>query len=286
MELNIDNITFIIVCFKSEKVIYDCLNSLPSNSKKIIIENSNNINLKKDLELKYDNIEVVINNNQGMGSSNNVGIAKANSEFVYILNPDAKFQKDTLSKLAIGLRSINDFAIVSPINSNPQYPNYKIFKKQKNINENIISVDTIDGFSMLINMNKFKNKKLFDENIFLYLENDDLCILAKNLGNNIYIIKNSIIDHIGSSSSDFENNKKFDYLRNWHWMWSKFYYNKKHFGYTIAMVRTSINLFSAAIKYLLYLIIFDKHKREIYKMRLCGLLSSMVGKKSSLRLDD
>ena len=286
MELNIDKITFIIVCFKSEKVIYDCLDSLPKNSKKIIVENSNNTHLKNDLIKKYDNIEVIINDNQGMGAANNVGIAKSATDFVYILNPDTRFQENTFNQIIENVKLINDFAILSPLCSNLEYPNYKIFKKQKNINENIISVDTIDGFSMLINMNKFKNKKLFDENIFLYLENDDLCILAKNLGNNIYIIKNSIIDHIGSSSSDFENNKKFDYLRNWHWMWSKFYYNKKHFGYTIAMVRTSINLFSAAIKYLLYLIIFDKHKREIYKMRLCGLLSSMVGKKSSLRLDD
>ena len=286
MELNIDKITFIIVCFKSEKVIYDCLDSLPKNSKKIIVENSKNTHLKNDLIKKYDNIEVIINDNQGMGAANNVGIAKSATDFVYVLNPDTRFQENTFNQIIENVKLINDFAILSPLSSNLEYPNYKIFKKQKNINENIISVDTIDGFSMLINMNKFKNKKLFDENIFLYLENDDLCILAKNLGNNIYIIKNSIIDHIGSSSSDFENNKKFDYLRNWHWMWSKFYYNKKHFGYTIAMVRTSINLFSAAIKYLLYLIIFDKHKREIYKMRLCGLLSSMVGKKSSLRLDD
>jgi len=286
MELNIDKITFIIVCFKSEKVIYDCLDSLPKNSKKIIVENSKNTHLKNDLIKKYDNIEVIINDNQGMGAANNVGIAMSKTDFVYILNPDTRFQENTFNQIIENVKLINDFAILSPLCSNLEYPNYKIFKKQKNINENIISVDTIDGFSMLINMNKFKNKKLFDENIFLYLENDDLCILAKNLGNNIYIIKNSIIDHIGSSSSDFENNKKFDYLRNWHWMWSKFYYNKKHFGYTIAMVRTSINLFSAAIKYLLYLIIFDKHKREIYKMRLCGLLSSMVGKKSSLRLDD
>ena len=256
MELNIDKITFIIVCFKSEKVIYDCLDSLPKNSKKIIVENSNNTHLKNDLIKKYDNIEVIINDNQGMGAANNVGIAKSATDFVYVLNPDTRFQENTFNQIIENVKLINDFAILSPLCSNLEYPNYKIFKKQKNINENIISVDTIDGFSMLINMNKFKNKKLFDENIFLYLENDDLCILAKNLGNNIYIIKNSIIDHIGSSSSDFENNKKFDYLRNWHWMWSKFYYNKKHFGYTIAMVRTSINLFSAAIKYLLYLINF------------------------------
>ena len=74
MDLNINNITFVIVCFKSDKIIRSCLNSLPLNSKKIIIENSNNIDLKKDLENKYDNIVVVLNENTGMGASNNLGI--------------------------------------------------------------------------------------------------------------------------------------------------------------------------------------------------------------------
>jgi len=74
MDLNINNVTFIIVCFKSDKIIHKCLNSLPLNSKKIIIENSNNIDLKKDLENKYDNIVVVLNENTGMGASNNLGI--------------------------------------------------------------------------------------------------------------------------------------------------------------------------------------------------------------------
>ena len=58
MEINLNNITFIIVSFKSEKIIDECLKSLPKNSKIIVIENSNNYNLKKSLELKYDNIEV------------------------------------------------------------------------------------------------------------------------------------------------------------------------------------------------------------------------------------
>ena len=76
MDLNLKNITFIIVCFRSENVIYNCLNSLPKNSNKIIIENSRDINLKKDLETKYDNIEVILNDNLGMGSSNNIGILR------------------------------------------------------------------------------------------------------------------------------------------------------------------------------------------------------------------
>ena len=117
MNLNIENITFIIVTFKSEKVIYDCIDSLPKHSKKIIIENSKNINLKIDLELKYDNIEVLLSENLGMGASNNIGIKKANTQFVYILNPDVIFEETTFERLTISSKSIKDFAIISPIHN-------------------------------------------------------------------------------------------------------------------------------------------------------------------------
>ena len=83
MELNLNNITFIIVSFKSEDIIHNCLKSLPSESKKIVIENSKNINLLREIELKYDNIEVVLNENLGMGASNNIGITMSKTDFVY-----------------------------------------------------------------------------------------------------------------------------------------------------------------------------------------------------------
>ena len=175
MEINLNNITFIIVSFKSENVIYNCIDSLPKQSKKIIIENSKNIKLKKDLELKYDNIEVVMNDNTGMGASNNLGISMSNTEFVYILNPDTKFTTNTFKNLIETSKTLNDFAILSPICSDKNLPNYKIFQNYGKNKNDILEVDTIDGFSMLINKSKF-NGNYFDENFFLYLENDDLCL--------------------------------------------------------------------------------------------------------------
>ena len=47
MNLNLKDITFIVVTYKSDNIIQKCLNTLPSESQKIIVENSNNINLKK-----------------------------------------------------------------------------------------------------------------------------------------------------------------------------------------------------------------------------------------------
>ena len=284
MKLEINNVTFIIVCFKSENVIYSCLNSLPKNSKKIVIENSKNIKLKKEIELKYDNIEVVINDNLGMGASNNIGILRSDTEFVYILNPDTKFHEKTFENLVQAANTIEDFAIISPLCSDDRFPNYKIFKKKNFINNDIIEVDVVDGFSMLLNKKKF-NKFFFDENIFLYLENDDICLRAKKDNQKIYIVKNALIDHMGASSSNIKDINKFEYLRNWHWMWSKFYFNKKHSGFLISTIKIFPSFISATIKYIIYLILFKNHKKNIYKMRLLGIISAFIGKKSFYRIN-
>ena len=285
MNLNLNNVTFIIVSFKSEKVIYDCLDSLPNSSNKIIIDNSKDIHLKKDLEIKYDNIEVILNENLGMGASNNIGIKRSKTQFAYILNPDITFESNSFSKLVDSVKKLNDFAIISPMNSDLNFPNYKKNSKKDIFDEDIIEVDTIDGFSMLINKEKFKNNNFFDENFFLYLENDDLCLRMKKSNEKLFIIKNSLINHLGASSSSNHQLKEIEYLRNWHWMWSKFYYNKKHYGFINAFFKIFNNLLSASIKFIYYLITLNPHKKKIYKMRISGLVNSIIGNKSYYRLN-
>ena len=81
MKLNSDDITFIIVTYQSEHIIKNCLDSLPKGSKKIIIENSSNINLYKELKAKYDNIEVIVSKNIGMGAGNNIGLKLCKTSF-------------------------------------------------------------------------------------------------------------------------------------------------------------------------------------------------------------
>ena len=282
MKLNLNDITFIIVTYQSESIIKNCLDSLPKESKKIIIENSNNINLGKELKNKYDNIEVILSNNIGMGAGNNIGLKACKTSYAYVLNPDTKFHNDTLKNLIETLNHVNDFTLASPINDDENYPNYKKSNSSIKTNNNILSVKSIDGFSMLFNLKKFKDQNFFDENIFLYLENDDLCLRIKNKNEMIYLITNSFINHKGSISKS----ERLEYLRNWHWMWSKFYFNKKHYGFFLAISKISMNFISASLKYLFYLLLFNSHKKKIYKMRVFGIYSSVLGKKSSFRIED
>ena len=49
-----------------------------------------------------------------------------NTQFAYILNPDVTFQKDTFDNLSKSCLDISDFAIISPLHGDKNYPNYKI----------------------------------------------------------------------------------------------------------------------------------------------------------------
>ena len=96
MTLSLNNLTFIIVTFKSEHIIYDCIESLPVNSNIIIVENSNNCELKEDLEKKYPKIKVIVQGNSGMGSANNKGIRLCETDYAFVINPDVKFYKNII----------------------------------------------------------------------------------------------------------------------------------------------------------------------------------------------
>ena len=267
--------TFIITTFRSEKLINECLKDLPKKNRKIIIENSGNENLKKTIEKNFDNTECfLMSENLGYGRANNFGIIKSNTDYVFIINPDTKVTNDKFEKIVSYLNN-QDFAIAAPqiVERN------KIYKQNKE-NSNVKKVDQVPGMAMILNKKKFKNI-YFDENIFLYLEEIDLCKRMKEQGESILEI-NVEIDHLGGQSHgqfDFE----MENSRNWHWMWSKFYFYKKHHNYFYSLVKTFPNLLSSILKFIYYRLIGNEKKISQYKMRFLGLLNSYFLKKSYYR---
>ena len=284
MEFTSNNLTFVIVTFNSRKVIYNCLNSLPKDFHKIIIENSSDEELKKELEQNYDKTKVILSKNIGMGAGNNIGIIKSNTQYVYVLNPDVMLKQDTISNINNSISNLKNFAILSPVSDNPNYPNYSLnFGNSQKNDERIISdIKEIDGYSMIINKNHFNNKIFFDEKFFMYLENVDLCLRAKKNGGKLFIIANSKIHHLGARAVDDKFSKEIELSRNWHWMWSKVYFNKKYRGFLISILLGLISLVGIFLKYSFYLITFNK-KRSNYRMRMSGVINALLGKRSWYR---
>ena len=287
MEFTSNNLTFIIVTFKSRNVIFDCLNSLPKNFSKLIIENSSDQELKKEIEQNYVDTHVILSTNIGMGAGNNIGILKSKTDFVYILNPDVKFNENTFKFLNNSITNLKDFAILSPISDNLNYPNYKVETRTNissdELNKDLMPVSEIDGYSMIINKKYFSDKNYFDENFFMYLENVDLCLRAKKNNGKLFIAQKSKINHLGAKAVDEKFQEQIEYSRNWHWMWSKFYFNKKYKGILISLIIGLTSLLINSFKYFIYMLILNKIKKKTYLMRISGLWNSMIGKTSWYR---
>ena len=287
MSITRQNLSVIIVSYKSEHVIEDCINSIDREIEIIIVDNSNNDELKKKIESKYQNVRCILSKeNLGMGAGNNLGIKNVNKDFALILNPDVILESNSMKEIFTATSEINDFGIIAPISNKEKYPNY-ILKKGHDFDPiKPFKVKSVDGYAMFLNLKRLKklsNFNFFDENFFLYLENEDLCKRLTESNENIYIIPKSTINHLGGKAVDPKHTNEIEYLRNWHWMWSKFYFNKKHYGYLIALLKTLKNLVSAKIKFFYYLITLNTFKRKIYQMRLLGLVNSMIGKNSYYR---
>jgi GT2 family glycosyltransferase len=278
-------ITIIIVTFKSEKVIYKCLSSINNNYPVIIIENSNNKNFKKEIENKFSNVRCLLTGkNLGFGKANNIGLRLAKTKYVFLLNPDTVLEKDTLEELSNSADRIRNFALLAPIIKNSNELNYGFFNKKENNMKNYdnFEVDYIKGFAMFFNKNKFSQIGFFDENIFIYLEEIDLCKRLNFINEKIYMIPKAKIKHLGGKSHGEKFNLEMEISRNWHWMWSNFYYNKKHFG-VLKAYKVTILLFIKSILKMILFLFFNKKKFLINKARFLGLFNSFLGNKSFYR---
>ena len=275
------NVTFVIVSFRSDNIIEKCLESITLNSKVIVVENSKNTSIKNHLENKFSNVRVIISGeNLGYGRGNNLGISLVKTKYAFILNPDAYLDKNTLKELKNVKDILNEeFSILSP----------RIFDNKKNSNsldveeKNFIEVDFVKGFAMLLNLKKINFNEIFDRNFFLFLEEIDLCKRIKESGEKIYIACNSKIYHGVKASSG--NEFKIELCRNWHWMWSLYYYNFKHFGLFYAYKITLYKFISSLLKILLSILLMKKKKYLINKYRLLGLINAYKKKDSWLRPD-
>jgi len=279
--MNYKDITVGIVSFKSENVIFRCLKSIKKIKNIIIFDNSNDINLKNQISKRYPNIQFILSKkNLGYGVGNNKIFKFVKTKYFFILNPDTILMKNCIKNL---IKSINllksNFSILAPISS-PK--NYGYFEKKKNykFNKNLKKVDYVKGFALVVNKRKFKKNILFDKNFFLYLEEIDLCKRLCRIRENIYVCKNAKVHHYAAKSSNI--GFEFEKCRNWHWMWSKVYYDKKYLkNYDVLK-----NMLPKIISGLINCIVlwpFNFKKSILAYYRISGALNSLLGLPSSHR---
>lgn len=272
------DITIVLISYKSKDKIKNFVKKISKKFEIIIVENSQDSELKNEIQM-YDNINIYLKNNIGYGSAANFAKSKISSKYFLLCNPDLdNIDNHTIENF---YRFAENF-----------YPNFLSLGpsyEQKNIDKKNIykKKDKISGACMFFNSLSFDKLKGFDENIFLYFEEDDLCKRANKLKLFSYQLNEVFVEHkVGTSSSNINKieKNKIKELCLWHFIWSKFYFYKKHKGKILAIILFIPVLIRILFKIFLTKILFDRKNNRKYKIRLSGLISSILDKKSYKRI--
>ena len=89
------NFTVVIISFKAFHIIEKSISGIGKENQIIIIENSLDKDSKKKLESLYNNVKVIIpENNLGFGKALNLGLELSKNDFVINMVPDAILSKE------------------------------------------------------------------------------------------------------------------------------------------------------------------------------------------------
>lgn len=257
---NKTKISIIIVHYKNDKDLIECLDSLyhqkiNQSYEVIIVDNSENNSLQNILtNKKYRNLKYILSpKNLGYGAGMNLGVSYAKGEFVFILNPDVIFETNIISNLIKSFNKEKNIGIIAPLLYTTQgkimdqgareltpfralikysfidkiLPNNPISKhfwekhwKKNKLNE----VDNVPGTAFMIRKDLFEKIGGFDEKFFLYFEEFDLCKRVREAGYRIFIDSDLKLIHKWGTTTKLLKNKDEIFRK------SRFYFFKKHYG--------------------------------------------------------
>jgi GT2 family glycosyltransferase len=276
-------ISIIIVTYKSNDIIGECLSSISDYSQLqdqeyevIIVDNSPDSyvdELKRiiaDSELaniKFINSE----ENIGYGAGNNVGLRIAKGNVACIMNPDIRLIEPLFAytvscfnsnkelaligykqkggvNLSFYVRPERHFSLLSTLFT-------RVFNKFDLYFDNLFY---LSGALMFVSLEKFREIDLFDENYFLYLEEPDI--------SNRFLKRKYIIKFISNLSYchniDYSDRRDFNQFAFDAWFDSVKYYHKKfNHSFNIYILKKRIEY----ISYMVFLRIFRANNLEKYR---------------------
>ena len=294
-------LTIIIPTFYPGEIIKKCLATVPKESEICIIDNGNDKELEEIIKLTSLNIKHYKVGDVGLSKSFNYGVSKSKNETILITQPDVYFEKDTIKNLIGTLNFYSNTGIVAPlIYENGIYSKYdsldlslnkmgEVISKKRLKNKYIVPsgdfcVEAVNATAMIFKKSFIEHIRGWDENIYTYHEDIDLCVKARKYKYQIIKSSKALVHHVGFGSHKKENKEKAERLRNWHYCWSSLYFKNKYSSKTNFAFFYLEKLIKYSFKTILNFLIFRRKKFILNFMRLRACFNYLLIKKSSYRV--
>ncbi|MFC1651577.1 glycosyltransferase family 2 protein [Patescibacteria group bacterium] len=241
--------------------LFTTTKQLPSSKLEIIVVDNNSEDKSTEMvKEKFPKVKLIESKiNLGFGGGNNEGAKKATGDYLLFLNSDTIVLHQAIKKIlwyleerSVGIMIpkllLEDRKTVQSglINYKPTVPKmilekpFKLFKSSvlkvnwlRKIAQKISldfwdfdklrEVDWVTGAALVIRKPLFDEIGGFDEKIFMYFEDVDLCIRAKKKGAKIIYYPDAEIVHLGGKSIAKSKERKKVYYQSQDYFWGKHY---------------------------------------------------------------
>lgn len=221
-------VSIVILSYNTSQLLKRCVRSIynhisSTDIELIVVDNNSNDDSVSMLRKEFHDVIIIENKkNEGFTKGNNIGALKAKGDYLLFLNSDIEFIDDSINKMidfarqnplfgVLGGRLLNqDGSIQESFGSfyNLGSVFFMLFlqnlKKNEQIKEKIKYVDWVSGAFFLIKTSIFLESNKFDENIFMYVEDVELCYRVKKLGYKVVFYPIAKVIHCGQGSSSRE----------------------------------------------------------------------------------
>lgn len=264
-------ITIIIVLYRENfEVLYKTLDKI-KHFKVIIIDNSNNIELKNKIKTIFKIEKYVLNKkNIGFSAGYNQGVKLCKTDYILILNPDCVIDSKSIILLYEKLKQNKECFLTTPTsyNDNNQL-SYTGGLLPENGDKDFpiklegdICIENALGACMFLKKKDFIEIGLFDEIFFIFFSDDDLCRKIKNKKKSIIQVFESKCIH-SHGVSKVKNVFEKIYLREHYYMLDKFHYFHKSNKHKNVMNDIINKKYNYLIK-IFFSLIMMKFKKAIY----------------------
>lgn len=222
MENNKIQLTVIIVSYNCPTYIKQCIESIRKYNdigealEIIVIDNSTNDETMKWLREEAKDVIAVPNDNKGFGQGNNVGASIAHGDILLFLNPDTilvepifKFAiKQFASKPSLGLFGVQ--LVDREGRRNSSYGFRMPLGLLRTLTCNMLVKLKVflpgamytSGADIFIRKKDFQDAGRFDEKIFMYCEEPDLCNRINAIGKSIAFYPDKRIIHLEGKTQE------------------------------------------------------------------------------------
>lgn len=287
--------TIVILNFNTKDLLKKCIESIANQKWKYnfeiwVVDNDSDDGSVDIIKKSFPMVKILeTGKNLGFAGGNNVALTKIKTKYCILLNSDTEVLPDSLDNLVDFMERSPSFGITScklvnkdgSLQANTgdlpfglplvtwisglddvffigdMLPSFH--KKSKDYYNGEKEVGWVSGSAMMIKTEVIDKIGLLDDNLFMYAEDTDFCVRARESGFKVGWTDKAVIKHLGGGSSQEPTYRQW--LGEFHGL---LYLYKKYYGFFASiMLRLLFYIFIAA-RVLAYRLIGKKEVSEIY----------------------